>query len=222
MGLRYSSCGATRRGSSKSCTVVQLSGVRRIIDRDARSLGPAGEWVPVSPHRLLPLLRSEASLRSDCGGHLRSGLPPLPPAGTPAVARLRSPAARSPWPVSKSVSERIRPHRSEEDRRYLACCRKRGARDPRPDSGCGPIPFDALVERFAQMFAERVSAALPKASRNGTARRAGGSKRDMGCRYPACKNRSKGPRFRFLCEEHLKLPKRKQDEVLAKVGGEDG
>jgi hypothetical protein len=39
----------------------------------------------------------------------------------------------------------------------------------------------------------------------------------MSCRYPGCKNRSKGPRFRFLCEEHLKLPKRKQDEVLAKA-----
>ena len=38
----------------------------------------------------------------------------------------------------------------------------------------------------------------------------------MRCRYPGCKNRSKGPRFRFLCEEHLKLPKKKQDEVLAK------
>jgi len=25
-----------------------------------------------------------------------------------------------------------------------------------------------------------------------------------------------GPRFRFLCEEHLKLPKKKQEEVLAK------
>jgi hypothetical protein len=42
-------------------------------------------------------------------------------------------------------------------------------------------------------------------------------KRDMSCRYPGCKNRSKGPRFRFLCEEHLKLPKKKQDEVLAKA-----
>jgi len=30
-------------------------------------------------------------------------------------------------------------------------------------------------------------------------------------------HRSKGPRFRFFCEEHLmKLPKKKQDEVLAK------
>jgi len=33
----------------------------------------------------------------------------------------------------------------------------------------------------------------------------------MSCRYPDCKNRSKGPRLRFLCEEHLKLPKKKQD-----------
>ncbi len=30
-----------------------------------------------------------------------------------------------------------------------------------------------------------------------------------------------GPRFRFLCEEHLKLPKKKQDEVLAKWGREE-
>jgi len=76
-------------------------------------------------------------------------------------------------------------------------------------------PFDALVERFAQMFAVRVSAALPKAGRNGAAKLRG-LKRDMSCRYPGCKNRSKGPRFRFLCEEHLKLPKKKQDDVLAK------
>ena len=38
----------------------------------------------------------------------------------------------------------------------------------------------------------------------------------MRCRYPGCKNRSKGPRFRFLCEEHLKLPKKKQDAALVK------
>jgi len=38
----------------------------------------------------------------------------------------------------------------------------------------------------------------------------------MSCRYPGCTNRSKGPRFRFLCEKHLKLPRKKQDEVLAK------
>ena len=76
-------------------------------------------------------------------------------------------------------------------------------------------PFDVLVERFAQLFADRVAAALPRNGSGGAGRRRG-LKRDMSCRYPGCKNRSKGPRFRFLCAEHLKLPKKKQDEVLAK------
>jgi hypothetical protein len=82
-------------------------------------------------------------------------------------------------------------------------------------------PFDLLVEHFAQIFAERVAASLPRGTpRNGTARgRAGGGglKRDMRCRYPGCKNRSKGPRFRFFCEEHRKLPKKEQDVALAKA-----
>jgi hypothetical protein len=87
-------------------------------------------------------------------------------------------------------------------------------------------PFDALVERFAQLFADRISAALPAPTRggprNGAASKRRGAKRDMSCRYPGCKNRSKGPRFRFLCEEHLKLPKKKQDEVLAKAAEKKG
>jgi hypothetical protein len=88
-------------------------------------------------------------------------------------------------------------------------------------------PFDALVERFAQILVDRISAAMPEvpAGKNdngvvGTKRR--GRKRDMSCRYPGCKNRSKGPRFRFLCEEHLKLPKKKQSEVLAKWAEKNG
>ena len=32
-------------------------------------------------------------------------------------------------------------------------------------------PFDALAEHFAQIFAGRISAALPKAGRNGIARK---------------------------------------------------
>jgi hypothetical protein len=82
-------------------------------------------------------------------------------------------------------------------------------------------PFDLLVERFAQLFADRIAASLPGAvRRDGAAAgergasRLRGRKRDMSCRYPDCKNRSKGPRFRFLCEEHLKLPKKKQDAAL--------
>lgn len=82
-------------------------------------------------------------------------------------------------------------------------------------------PFDALVERFAQILVDRISAAMPTGSTrrngNGAARSSRrGMKRDMSCRYLGCKNRSKGPRFRFLCEEHLRLPKKKQDEMLAK------
>jgi hypothetical protein len=38
----------------------------------------------------------------------------------------------------------------------------------------------------------------------------------MRCRYPGCKNRSKGPRFRFFCDEHRKLPKKEQDAALEK------
>ena len=83
-------------------------------------------------------------------------------------------------------------------------------------------PFDLLVDHFAQFFAKRIAAALPRGTaRDGAATARGasklaGRKLDMRCRYPGCKNRSKGPRFRYLCEQHLKLPKKKQDEALAK------
>ena len=43
-----------------------------------------------------------------------------------------------------------------------------------------------------------------------------GRKRDMSSRYQGCKNRSKGPRFRFFCEKHVKLPKKEQESALAK------
>ena len=53
-------------------------------------------------------------------------------------------------------------------------------------------------------------------ARTGGTSKLRGRKLDMRCRYPGCKNRSKGPRFRFLCEEHLKLPKAEQNAALAK------
>jgi hypothetical protein len=82
-------------------------------------------------------------------------------------------------------------------------------------------PFDLLAARFAQIFADRISAALPAprrgGGRDGVRRGApSGRKLDMRCRYPGCRNRSKGPRFRFLCEEHLKLPKAEQKAALEK------
>jgi hypothetical protein len=44
----------------------------------------------------------------------------------------------------------------------------------------------------------------------------------MRCRYPGCKNKSKGPRFRFMCEEHRKLSKKVQNEALAKTAKKSG
>jgi|SRR5713226_4182425 hypothetical protein len=89
-------------------------------------------------------------------------------------------------------------------------------------------PFDLLVRRFADAVAERVEDLIPRATRAGQSAAAAlsrgasklrGRKLDMRCRYPGCKNKSKGPRFRFLCEQHLKLSKKAQNEALAKWAG---
>jgi len=83
-------------------------------------------------------------------------------------------------------------------------------------------PFDLLARRFAEIVADRVAGSIPRAAQTSAATRGRGAsklrgrKLDMRCRYPGCKNKSKGPRFRFLCEQHLKLPKKAQNEALAK------
>ena len=98
---------------------------------------------------------------------------------------------------------------------------------PRPSSH----PFDALAARFAQVVADRLAPLLAQAAlRRGPGRPKGsgagaklrGRKLDMRCRYPGCKNKSKGPRFRFLCEEHLKLPKAAQKAALEKWAKKNG
>ncbi len=88
-------------------------------------------------------------------------------------------------------------------------------------------PFDLLAERFAQIIADRISAALPApnargGARNGATSKLRGRKLDMRCHYPGCKNRSKGPRFKFLCDEHRKLPKKEQAAALAKWAEKNG
>ena len=88
-----------------------------------------------------------------------------------------------------------------------------------------PFNFDRMVDEIADAIAERalekINQRIQSGMRNGTTRVNGrrasalkGRKLDMHCRYPGCKRRSKGPRFRFLCEQHLKLPKA---EVLAAI-----
>ena len=80
-------------------------------------------------------------------------------------------------------------------------------------------PLNALLERFAHMLADRIGASISRVMpRDATVPRHGerGRKRDMRCRYPGCKNRSKGPRFRFFCEKHIKLPEKEKEAALAK------
>jgi hypothetical protein len=89
-------------------------------------------------------------------------------------------------------------------------------------------PFDVLVGRFAQLIADRIQPLLvaPSRVRGGNGSRGPsklrGRKLDMRCRYPGCKNRSKGPRNHFLCEEHLKLPKSEQKAALEKWARKKG
>ncbi len=71
--------------------------------------------------------------------------------------------------------------------------------------------ISAMVERelASRIQAEvaRVTSAAFGGKRLADGRRRTGRKLDMRCRYPGCKNRSKGPRFHFLCEDHLKQGK---------------
>lgn len=84
---------------------------------------------------------------------------------------------------------------------------------PRPRTA---HPFDALAAHFVKVISDRLAPLLgPRRGRGrppGSSRRgpAPGRKVDMRCRYPGCKNKSKGPRFRFQCAEHLKMPKAQQ------------
>ncbi len=76
-----------------------------------------------------------------------------------------------------------------------------------------PFNFDRMVDQIADLIAERalekINERVQSGMRNGSAKRNGrraykGRKLNMHCRYPGCKNRSKGPRFHYLCEKHPK------------------
>jgi len=80
---------------------------------------------------------------------------------------------------------------------------------PRPPKT--PDVFSSFVEHLAQAIAARMGGksggALTTGKRRGPA---AGKKLDMSCRVAGCKNQSKGPRFGFMCAEHMKLPKKEQ------------
>jgi len=82
--------------------------------------------------------------------------------------------------------------------------------------------LDSLLHHLADLVAERLGgkissshAPAAKAAKGpGRARRStAGRKLDMNCRVEGCKNRSRGPRFGFICEEHLKSLSKKQQEA---------
>ena len=88
-----------------------------------------------------------------------------------------------------------------------------------------PFNFDRMVDEIADAIAERalekINQRIHSGMRNGKNGRHSsalrGRKLDMHCRYPGCKNRSKGPRFHYLCEQHLKLPKAKVTAAIEKA-----
>lgn len=73
-----------------------------------------------------------------------------------------------------------------------------------------------LFAQFINHLAEAVASRLGKNAKPASAARPGGKPRkarkplDMRCRIPGCKNRSKGPRFAFICAEHLASMSKKQ------------
>jgi hypothetical protein len=88
-----------------------------------------------------------------------------------------------------------------------------------------PDFVNQLLDQLAAVLVERVTAHLSgKAAATGTRRRGPSHLRGkhfsaakMRCRFLGWKNRSKGPKFSFLCEEHRKLGKRAVKAAIAKA-----
>lgn len=84
------------------------------------------------------------------------------------------------------------------------------------------VLFLQFIEHLAEAVAERMGASTSgggSAAKKPDGRRKGGKRRalEMGCRVPGCKNRSRGPRFGFICDDHLKkLSKSEQADARAK------
>lgn len=69
--------------------------------------------------------------------------------------------------------------------------------------------IDAAVDAIADLLIERVTRRLKLPRPNGKIHL------DMRCRVPGCGKRSRGPRFRYLCDEHRGISKAKAKAYLA-------
>jgi hypothetical protein len=93
-----------------------------------------------------------------------------------------------------------------------------------------PRKNDDMISSFIDRLAEAVAARLggssaagngsgarngaAKASKGAVGKRANaGRKLDMSCRVAGCTNKSKGPRFGFICEDHLKKLGKKDQQA---------
>jgi hypothetical protein len=72
--------------------------------------------------------------------------------------------------------------------------------------------LSTLLDRFVDQLAGEIATRARRqlGSAGGLGKR-GGQKLDMRCRVDGCKNRSRGPRFGYICDVHqAKLSKREQ------------
>jgi len=72
--------------------------------------------------------------------------------------------------------------------------------------------LSTLLDRFVDQLAGEIATRARRQLGPGVlGRRGGRHKLDMRCRVGGCKNRSRGPRFGYICDVHLdKLSKRQQ------------
>ena len=77
-----------------------------------------------------------------------------------------------------------------------------------------PTSLETLLAPLIDRLADRLAQRLGGSARGGAkaARRTSraGRKLDMSCRVAGCKNKSRGPRFGFICDDHLKSLSKKE------------
>ena len=83
--------------------------------------------------------------------------------------------------------------------------------------------FSSLIDRLAEAVASRLGSigrgsGRPAAAASSNGRKTGrrstaGRKLDMSCRVAGCPNKSKGPRFGFICEDHIKKLSKKDQQA---------
>lgn len=71
--------------------------------------------------------------------------------------------------------------------------------------------LSTLLDRFVTQLAGEIATRARRELGPGIGKRAARHKLDMRCRVAGCKNRSRGPRFGYICDIHQeKLTKRQQ------------